>query len=269
MSDEKTEKTRQELLEKLKGLEFALGCTAEELLSVLAIEIGARLPAQQPQQVDIEQLAILVAKQMPSLDLKGMEQKIIVAIEAKVGVKLDEAMALMNRGLNEAKPNPESIIQGVAAILQPGIAQAAQQAAEAVFMANAKAIQESIKVAMDQRFKELTESAGAGTPATGMPTLPAIPQGSGGMAGGLIQMAMSNPEGLKGLAEVIKAIMEILKPAPVPVNAVLSDFNQKLAFHDLMTKIEKRQASTDDIAKGIAASFQGTSIQSGNAASSK
>ncbi len=249
MTSDRNEQLRANLLKKLKGLEMVLGCSAEDLLSVLALEIGARLPQQE--NVNLDDLALKVVKLIPPVDINSISQKISIAIETKMAGKLDEVMSLMQKGLSEAKPNPEGIIQGVAAILQPGIAQAAQQAAEAVFTANAEALKKNIATALDTRLKELS--------AAGTASQVVAPGNSGvpGMSGGLMQMAMSNPEGLKSLAEALKGIIDIFRPSQPAANANVVEFNRLMSFHDLMTKIEKRVATPDEISRGVSQVFTG------------
>jgi hypothetical protein len=261
MTSDKNEQLRANLLKKLKGLEIVIGCSTEDLLTVLAMEMSARIPAQG--EVNIDALAAKVAALIPLPDV----QKMTVAIETKVAMKLDEVMSLLNKGLSDSKPDPDSIIKGVAAILQPQIAQAAQSASEAVFAANSKAIMDNIKTVMDQRYKELAETAGGsnGEPNTNQETQMQKPPG-GGM-GGIMQMAVTNPEGLKSIAESLKSIIEIFKPAPAG-NPALNDFQKYMGFHDLMTKIEKRVATSEDITKGITEVFSAPG-QGGQAAPAK
>ncbi len=246
MTTENSDQLRKRLIGKLKGLELVIGCTTEELLTVLALEISARIPGQET--VNVDDIVNKVVARLP--DFKVMADKISVAIESHLAVKLDEVMTLVSKGLSQTSPDPQSIIQGVAAVLQPQIGAASRQAAEAVFNANKTALTEAINKTMDERFSQLTAAA----PAGGVMVQAGQPPSGPSMGSNLLAMATQNPEGLKGLAEAIKAIVEIFKP-PVAQNAALNDFNKYMGFHDLMTKIEKRVATSDDIAQGIGKVF--------------
>jgi len=246
---ESPEQLRKRLLGKLKGMEMIIGCSTEELLQVLALEISARLPQSQPAPaIDVDEIVNKVTARLP--DFKVMSDKISVAIESHLAVKLDEVMGLVQQSMSAqgTPPDPTSIIKGVAAVLQPQILEASKVAAETVFSANQKALLDEVNKAMESKFSQLQATAPQPDPnAAGA----GAPVGRPGMGSGLMQMALSNPEGLKGLAEALKAILDVFKPAPAPASAALNDFSRFMNFHDLMTKIEKRTATSDDIAKGI------------------
>lgn len=255
MVEKNNEDIRQKLLKKLKSFEMMIGCTTEDLLTALAMEIGARLP-QSP--VNIDELAVKVAKLLP--DANALSEKIRIAVESKMAGKLDEVMATVSKGMDQNKIDPQSIIAGVAALLQPQIVEAAKTAGEAVFQANSKALIENINKVMEQRFQELAavESVTPSEVTTGTERAAAgVRPGGPSMAGTLLQMATTNPEGLKGLADTIKSIIEIFKPA-APAGGALNEFNKYMMFHDLMTKIEKRTATPDEIQKGVQSVFTGT-----------
>jgi hypothetical protein len=248
MTTDNNEQLRKKLLGKLKGLEMVLGCTTEEFLQVLSMEIGARLP-QPAGTGDIDEIANKVIARLP--DFKAEIAKMSNVIEAHLAVKLDEVMSLISKGMGDNAPDSKSIIAGVAAVLEPKLAEASKAAAEQVFRANHDALMVDVGKAMEEKYNQLQAQAPTQDPNA------AGPGGRPGMAGGLLQMAMTNPEGLKGLAEAVKAVIDVFKP-PVAASAALNDFQRFMNFHDLMTKIEKRTASSDDIAQGIGKVFGAT-----------
>ncbi len=235
----------------------------KNMAKLTGIDVEAALKEVQQQTVDmaLEQIKPLLSQAMqPEVDLNALAEKVVPALrsnitayidkavadsEVRIASKLAEAIEHIDKKIETAKisggtpQDAQAIIQGVAEMLKPVIAQESQKGAEAVLKANFQALQSEIYRVMDERLKQ----APTASPET-VPSQEVMQSPGGGLLGTLSQL-LSSPIGEK--------LIERLFPAPAaPQTAFMADFGRMMSFHDLMTKIEKRTATSEDITKGLA-----------------
>ncbi|MDD4961008.1 MAG: hypothetical protein PHX07_02100 [Candidatus Marinimicrobia bacterium] len=224
---------RKSNLENLRKLAKLSGVDIDEAFEEIKTEIVERIKPllnQSPAPaVDVKELASEV---LPALteQIHTHINKSVADTETRIGLKLAEALEAIQKQLttitaSKAGVDSNTIIQGVVQVLQPEIVKASQEAADAVFQVNAKSMMEAINAQLSARMEQAQS-----------PRSPA-----GGLLGGIL----NNPEIMSKLLD------KVLGAPAAPQNAFMADFSRMMGFHDLMTKIEKRVATSEDIAKGF------------------
>jgi hypothetical protein len=161
-------------------------------------------------------------------------------IANKLSDSIDKLQQFVTQKVEEAKLKADGqpvdvnqIIMGVGNTLQPLIIQEVQKGCQAVMESSLKGLQAEIYRVMDEKAKE--------TQAQQLEQGQAVQSSGGGLLGALL----SNET-------LLTKIIDKIFPAAAPQNAFMADFGRMMSFHDLMTKIEKRTATGEDITKGLA-----------------
>ncbi len=208
-------------LDKIKRLAKLGGkkIDAEALLAELAEEVGKRLPPP-----------------VPAIDPDTLMEQTAVRVEARVGAKLGEVLESLKTKEGE-KVDMKVIIDGVVAVLQPGIIKASKQAADAVFEANSKVLLKQIN---DQLQAQQAQPGEA--PSDGDTPVGAIPKMS---LGGLLQFAL-------GHAEEIAKLAEVFKPKASADKKIAEALLPILKWHRVLNQLEAGKGSTETLEKSLA-----------------
>ena len=207
-------------------------------VDALAQAVIERIPAQVPADMDI--VAGKVAEVLkPALfsQLNNAVQESELRIANKLAESIDSLQRFVVQEVEKAKVasdgkpiDTQAILAGVFELSKPVIVDACQKTSQAVMESNFQALQAEIYRVLEEKMKEMQPQQQAG---------------SGG--GGIIGALLNNPEVIGKFLDKILGT-----PAVAPQTAFVADFGRMMSFHDLMTKIEKRTATGEEITKGLA-----------------
>ncbi len=231
-------------LAKMTGIdiEAALAEVQEKTVQMAIDKISPLIKQPAPVNVDMDELTAKVVEALKPVINSHIETTVANS-ELRIAGKIAEVIEELQKKIDvikiTSKPeDAQSIIQGVAATLQPVIVQESQRTVEAIFQANFKAMQSEIQRLMDEKLKSHQSQDADLT----------VQSQVGGVGLGSLFQVLMNPE----ILNAIKGVVEVFKPAPAAAPAAfMADFGRMMSFHDLMTKIEKRTATSDDITRGL------------------
>ena len=201
-------------LSQLMSLASTVGINGDKLLEELSQAIISRLP---PVEIDWQKLI----------------GEVSTKVETKVAAKLAEVLEALKVSTDGSKPDNESIIKGVANLLQPQIIQAANQASEAAFAVNSQALIQQL----EERLKPPeTEVTTRGQAISNM------------SAGSLLQALLAQSEN-------IAKIVQIFRPPPTPEIKAAELLSMSLRLADKIDKVKSGHAQIDELTKDISDSL--------------
>ena len=212
---------KQSQLDKLFDLTSKAGIDGSALLEELSQAIISRIP--------------------PPVDETALIERTAVAVEARIGVKLAEVLEKMETSGDSNKPDSEAIIRGVAILLQPKLQEAAKQAAEATFAANAQSLKNQIQEKIQQKQEEIQQKQKE-------QANPANPSGDGAPGNlGFSDLARYLLANVDSIVKLIQA----LKPAPTPEVKAAELLGMSLRLADKIERVKSGQAQISELTKDI------------------
>ena len=202
-------------LSQLMNLASTVGINGDKLLKELSQAIISQLPP--PVEIDWQKIIGDVSTK----------------VETKVAAKLAEVLEAVKISTDGSKPDNESIIQGVASLLQPQIIQAANQASEAAFAVNSQALIQQLEERLKPPETEVTTRE----------------QSVSNMsAGSLLQALLAQSEN-------IAKIVQIFRPQPTPEIKAAELLSMSLRLADKIDKVKSGHAQIDELTKDISDSL--------------
>jgi len=214
-TEEATMATKQPQLNQLLGLAKNVGVDVD----------GEKL---------LEELSLVMISRYPQIDEVALMEKIAIRVETRVATKLSDVLEAVKVSADGSKPDTESIIKGVANLLQPQIIEATRQASEAVFTANSQGLLRQLEEKLKQQ-------------AVDVPT-PEQPLGNMS-AGGLIQALLANSD---GIAKLIQAF----RPPQSTDAKIAEQLGLMLRYHKILGSLEQGKGNIDEIESLISSKKQ-------------
>jgi len=168
----------------------------------------------------------------PPIDEVALIERVSATTEAKIAVKLAEVLEAVKASTDGNKPDTEGITKGVAALLQPQIAEAARQASEQVFAANSKAF-------FEQWEEKLKQQANPG---------------SGAVSG---QPQDNNMFNLISLADnLFDKYIKYKTVTQPPIGPGLEQLRAAMRLADIVNKLQRGEKSIEELGSAIEATQQ-------------